>query len=1188
MAGVQAGRLSIEIVAEIARLQQDLDKAKRAVKAASGDIAKSTKVANDNLAGMAGGMGKIAPSSRMAAFGMRNLAFQAQDLGVQLAMASQSSDPLRMSMMALAMQGPQIRDAFKQTGQSVTGLVTGFVRAHPVLLAITTALGVAAGGFKLFSNEITKSGELDRFAQSLGLTKDEMEKLGPASVTVGDAIRGVWRTIDEGLGLSAIFSAIADWSLEAFRTVLRWGQNAAAGIYAGFVGTFNGIKAVWPMLPEVIGDAAVQAANAAIAAIEGMVNKSIVGLNALVQGANMILGTDFAGLDMVDFGQIENRFAGAGRDAAGAFASAYRDAYSDAQAEFDSLGQTLSDNIVQASKDRLAASAQEIIDDRTEKKVGDRSKKVGKTAAEKLFEQLVKDAQGYISNLEEEIARFGKSSLDIHRMEVAMKAAAAPTKELADRIRELGGQLEALMIGEANAEMEKRLQALRDELSLLGLVGSQRELAALALEKEAFFAEELAKGTSDVNAKWEEYLRLRTAIISGESALKAEADRLRLYNDALRDTMYMLEHIGGLGSVLSGLLGFAAGNIGGIRGPLGALLNTQTGQRRDKETGEIIAVRLGDELREIFGLNGTFGRTLSAALNSAGIGMAAGNMVGAKSTGGQIGSAAGGVLGGIAGNLFSGAIGKAAGGLFGKALGSAIGSAVPVVGTILGGILGGLAGDLIGSLGGTKRGSAIFGAGGVTGHYGNSSGRKDAAGQLADQAVQALAEIAESFGAQLNTAAGKVSIGIREGNLFVDPQGRGYTKQSEFRDIMGFGTDQGAAVAAAVLDLIKDGAITGLREGTKRLLAAGGDLQQQMQKAMAFEGVFKALEEAADPAAAALKQLQSEFDALRRIFDEAGASAAERATLEELYERRKAELATKGAQTDETASKRRELEIALMTSQGRYMEALAAARADELAQLEPSLRALQDQLWAAELVNERRLLEIQLMEAQGNAAGALAARRELELAATHESLRALKEQLWAAEDAREAVRAAEQLRDAWASVSDGIMEEVRRIRGLAGGGEGESFAKLIGQFNAMTAAARAGDLDAARNLPGLSQAMLRAAEMAATSRQELDRVRAQAAASLEATHAAVQAMTGNDQALATAAQAMASTSAANDGATGLLADSNRALRDELAALRSEMKAGLAAVAGNTGRVAKKLDDVTAASGGDAISTQAAA
>lgn len=1183
MAGVQAGRISIEIVAEIARLQQDLDKAKRAVKAASGDIAKSAKAANDNLAGMGRGIAGAGTSSRLASHHVQNLAFQFQDLAVGLASGQR---PMTVFMQ----QGTQIGAIMGQAGIGVGGLakqvglmVANFARAHPILLGISAAVGVAAAGFKMFAAEVDKTGELDRYAKSLGLTKKEMEDLGPTTVTAGDALQGLWRTIDEGLGLSDVFSSIADWAVEAFQTVLEWGQKAAAGIYAGFVGTYNGIKAVWPMLPEVIGEAAVGAANAAIAAIEGLINDSIQGLNALVAGVNTVLGTSLSGLEMVDFGRIENQFAGAGREAAGAFASAYQEAYGEAQSAFDSFGERLSDNIVQSAKDRLAAKAGEIIDDRAEKSVGDRAKKVGKTAAEKLFEQLTKDAQSYISNLEDTIAKFGKSALEIHRLEVAAKAAAAPTKELTDRIRQLGSELEALMVGEANTEMEKRLQSLRDELSLLGLVGDQRELAALVLEKEAFFADAAAKGVSDVNAKWEEYLHLRTAIIEGESALETQAEGLRIYNDQLRETIGLLQGLGGLGDILGGLLGVVSGNIGGVRGTLGSLLNLDTGQRRrDEKTGEVIAVRLGDQLREIFGLSGEFGKMLTAALQNAGIGMAAANMVGARGTGGQVGGAVGGIVGGIAGEAFKGALTSVASKAFGSALGSALGSAVPVVGTILGGILGGLAGNLLGSVMGGRSAGAIVTGKGVN-NFGGSKSNYGAANNLAGSVTDSLAKMADALGATVGDF--KVTIGMFKDEIRVNASGSDTLKGSGVRS---FGQDAAAAVQYALADAIKDGALTGLRAGTAALLKKGGDLETQLQKAVAFESVFKSLEEAADPAAAALKQLDAEFAELTAIFNEAGASADERAKLEELYEREKAKITAQGAQIDQVAVKRREMEIALMTAQGHYMEALAAARADELAQLDPSLRALQEQVWAADLLNEKRLLEIQLMEAQGNVAGALAAQRELELEATHESLRSIKEQIWAFEDAKEAARAANELREAWASVGSSIMDEVRRIRGLDGAAGGSDFVKLMAQFNATTAAARSGDMEAAKNLPNLSQDLLRAAELAATSRQEVDRVRAQTAASLEATNAAIASLSASDAALLSAAASQeASNVAANDSAATALAETNQALKDELAALRTEMKAGLAAVASNTGRVAKKMDDVTAASGGDAISTVAA-
>ena len=56
--------------------------------------------------------------------------------------------------------------------------------------------------------------------------------------------------------------------------------------------------------------------------------------------------------------------------------------------------------------------------------------------------------------------------------------------------------------------------------------------------------------------------------------------------------------------------------------------------------------------------------------------------------------------------------------------------------------------------------------------------------------------------------------------------------------------------------------------------------------------------------------------------------------------------------------------------------------------------------------------------------------------------------------------------------------------------------------------ARGGDQAMARMLPDLSQALLAAAERQATSRQELERIRAVTAASLEATGASILTRTG--------------------------------------------------------------------------------
>jgi hypothetical protein len=243
---------------------------------------------------------------------------------------------------------------------------------------------------------------------------------------------------------------------------------------------------------------------------------------------------------------------------------------------------------------------------------------------------------------------------------------------------------------------------------------------------------------------------------------------------------------------------------------------------------------------------------------------------------------------------------------------------------------------------------------------------------------------------------------------------------------------------------------------------------------------------------------------------------------------------------------------------------------------------------AADIASERQDLQRQLLELQGNTA----AIRALDLAKLDASNRGLQEQVYAIQDAQAAASAAKALSDAWTSVGDTIMTEVKRIRGLTDAGTPGGFAALMGQFNAATTAARGGDQDAAKSLPALSQALLAAAADQATSRQELARVQAQTAASLEATYGVVTALAKGGTAPATTAQVVAATTAAQPaGSSATSADTASAidaLRAEVAQLRADTNTANAAIVSNTGRVAKKLDDVTGASGGDAISVAAAA
>ncbi|WP_332800732.1 hypothetical protein [Sphingomonas sp. PB2P12] len=243
---------------------------------------------------------------------------------------------------------------------------------------------------------------------------------------------------------------------------------------------------------------------------------------------------------------------------------------------------------------------------------------------------------------------------------------------------------------------------------------------------------------------------------------------------------------------------------------------------------------------------------------------------------------------------------------------------------------------------------------------------------------------------------------------------------------------------------------------------------------------------------------------------------------------------------------------------------------------------------AADILAERQDLERKMLELNGDTA----AIRALDLAKIDVSNRALQQQVWAIQDAQAAADAAKQLSNAWSSVGDSLDAEIKRIRGISDGSGGTSFAMAMSEFNAATTKARSGDQDAAKLLPGLSQALLKVAGDNATSRQELDRVQTQTAASLEQTSAVIAAIAkgnplasgGTVAAAAVSAKAtVPAPTAANDAS-----DPVAQLRAEIAQLRADNNAGHAATAGNTARMAKKLDDVTSQSGGDAISTVVAA
>lgn len=320
--------------------------------------------------------------------------------------------------------------------------------------------------------------------------------------------------------------------------------------------------------------------------------------------------------------------------------------------------------------------------------------------------------------------------------------------------------------------------------------------------------------------------------------LVAELERLGI---ALPDSIK-----GAIGGALGGYV--TAGPIGGVLGGLKGLVDSAIGDEPNARNLALLGA--SETLKQ--GLGGAqTGAQIDGIFKSLGIK--------SSKTGASLGGAAGAITGLP----------------FGKEIGS-----------ILGGLLGG-------ALKSAKRGSAIIGGGAngldVTGFYGNSGSRKDQAGGFGNSAIETVNRIAQQLGASLDASRGKVSIGVREDKIFVDPQGRGYTKASKYKDIVGFGDDAEAAIRFAVKNLIEDGVIGGLKDSEMRLLRAGKDIEKAMQDVLDFRAVFKDLRAYKDPVGTALDELDTEFKRLEDLFMRAGASASELAQLEELYGIRRAE-----------------------------------------------------------------------------------------------------------------------------------------------------------------------------------------------------------------------------------------------------------------------------------------------------------
>ena len=529
---MRAGTLEIEMITNVARLQKEMADMKRTVAGAMGDMADSASRADRALNAVGGGgVTRMGGSAKLAGHHVQNLVYQINDMVVGL---FSGQKPMTVFMQ----QGSQIGQIAMQAGVGIGGMARALLGlaasaaaaalTNPYLLAAAAAAALAFGAFKLFQSSVKQTGELDRYAQSLGLTKKEMEKLGPVGITIGDTMKGLWKTVSDGLNLGSVFSTLKDWAVTAFEAVLTVGKYAVAILYAGWVGGFNAIRITWTALPGVVGEAAVGAANLAISGIEYLANKAIAALNWLAEWVNPVLDrvglASITRIESVALPRMENSFAGSTARMGAQVRDEFASAFGDAMGMMDAFSARWRENSIAAAKARLAAKAEEIRGDSTDRASS------AKDPKETEAERALQAARDFAANLALETAKIGKTPIEIKRMEVAMAALKAPTDEARIAILEAGEAWEKATRAFATSEFLRQTVApLEQQVALLGQSARAQALANLEAEREQIVLERGVEA-------WERYRAARIRLMEADFAQSGQEQFLQSLEDMVSAT----------------------------------------------------------------------------------------------------------------------------------------------------------------------------------------------------------------------------------------------------------------------------------------------------------------------------------------------------------------------------------------------------------------------------------------------------------------------------------------------------------------------------------------------------------------------------------------------------------------------------------------------------------------------------
>lgn len=1075
MAGVPVATLNIEIVAEIARLQEDMRRAEKAVGDMSRVVGGSARAMNDNF-------GSVNKSTSRMRNGMQQLSFQLNDVSAQMATGTQAS-------VIFAQQSGQVIQAV----QGMAGGTSKFANFMGGPWGIAISVGVSA---------------LAALWAMLGKSKDAAEKANKAHETLADKINLTKHSYEE------VTQAVRDYNAEQSKArQLTLDAAAATAVQAS-----NNIKAALAERQKLQAqlETAYSAAsntggraanfggnyispeqNAAVKSLQEQMRRNAADLRSLAAGARNAVG-DVAG-EMAKIMSdpayaIEQKFKGLRNEAEAsnlpvsqmaariaeinrqeqATLKTLREANREREEGNRQLGRNITLQEARAiaegvggrvtSTQRSTAKQQELYDKYMAYKSGDGpwaalAAKPG-TSNHELGQALdVAKSDGV--TLKKLVAAYRAAGVSLtealdegSHFHIAWKATGAKAKE----IREIEAAAKA-----AAKEAEKLAKWLADaRLEANGNVG---KLASdMAARQKDWADTDFAAKNGPVLGKYDVKV-MEDAEKLTQERLEGERQILDYYLRQLDTIQRMGGALGGAAGVVAGILD--GGNFAGIGGKLGTLLNL-SGSAVGKDGWEQVTKKLDT----VFGGEGAFQKTMTTVLQNAGMGAAASSLILGKD-GSKLGASIGGAIGGKVGEKF---LSKGF-----ESLAKGLGDFAGPIGSIVGGVLGSAIGGLMKK---TKWGAVDLSSNGASAARGNSETAQKAAVSVGDNVMASLNQIAEAFGGGVGDF-GNITVGQRHGDWRVNTGSSSLKIKSGATE---FDDDAEGAIAFAIQTAIERGAIDGIRASTEKLLQASGDLQTKLQKALSFEGVFSDLKARLDPTGSALEQLDKKFAALRATFAEAGATTEEYTQLEQLLGLQRKDILDAAAKESlDNLNEQRSLEVRLLEAQGKASEAVALQRAIELSQTKDELKGLMAQVQAAEaaqeaaqsasdaaaklaadaanaasLLNQRRSMEATLLEAMGQTAAATALKRQAELEAMDASLRPMQRQIYAWQDLATAQEAAaEKVANAKDVLTQAYNRESSTLEATAS--KFKDFAKTIADFRTgLIASAAGGGYDQAR------------------------------------------------------------------------------------------------------------------------------